>query len=137
MKKYELFQENVKRGDKITVVTSGSFGGIYAIPMTNESSSPSPHYYNCDEELNGVEIICTPKGKRTPYKLTIDYNAPFIVYKGFVKIDAESILYEKKGNVQISRYTMFDPRIFTDCLEKYPDEIIFTHFYEKRNDEAR
>lgn len=135
MKKYELFQENIKRGDKITVVTSGSFGGICVIPMTYDSSSPLPHYYNCAKELNGVEIICTPKGKRTHYKLTIDYNAPVIVYKGFVKIDAESIIYEKRGNVQISRYTMFDSRLFTDCLEKYPDDIIFSHFYEKLNND--
>lgn len=136
MKKYELFQENVKQGDKITVVTSGSFGGMCVIPMTYESSSPSPHYYNCDEELNGVELIGTPKGKRTLYKLTIDYNAPVIVYKGFVKIDAESIIYEKRGDVKISRYTMFDPRFFTDCLEKYPSDILFSHFYEKLNAES-
>lgn len=48
-----------------------------------------------------------------------------IVYKGFVKIDADSIVYEKKGNVQTSRYTMNDPRIFTDCLTKHPKDIIF------------
>lgn len=125
MKKYELFRENVKRGDKITVVTSGSLGGMCVIPMTYESGSPSPHYCNCGMELYGVEIICTPKGKRSPHKLTIDYITPLIVYKGFVKIDTDSIIYEKKGNVKISRYTMFDPRIFTDCLEKYPDAILF------------
>lgn len=125
MKKYKLFQENVKSGDKITVVTSGSMGGMCVIPMIYESSSPAPHYYNCPEELNGVKIICTPKGKRTLYKFTIYYNAPMIVYKGLVKIDAESIVYEKRGNVQISRYTMFDSRFFTDCLEKYPEDIIF------------
>lgn len=125
MKKYELFQKHIKRGDKITVVTSGYFGGMCVIPMVYDSSSPLPHYYNCGKELYGVEIICTPKGKRSLYKFSIDYNAPVIVYKGFVKIDADSIVYEKKGNVQTSRYTMFDSRFFTDCLEKYPNNIIF------------
>lgn len=125
MKKYELFQNHIKRGDKITVVTSGYFGGMCVIPMVYDRSSPLPHYNNCGKELYGVEIICTPKGKRSLYKFSIDYNAPVIVYKGFVKIDADSIVYEKKGNVQTSRYTMNDTRIFTDCLTKHPENIIF------------
>ncbi|MCM1061224.1 MAG: hypothetical protein NC452_13185 [Eubacterium sp.] len=34
MNKFNLFQENVKEGDKITVVVQGEFGGVSVIPMT-------------------------------------------------------------------------------------------------------
>lgn len=126
MNKTELFQKNVKEGDKITVVAQGEFGGLSVSQMTYIGSSPTPHYYNCPPEMNGVTLFFKPKGKRCAYKMTLEYSAPLIVYKGFVNIDADEIVFKKCGNAKMSRYGMHDPRYFTEVLEKYPNKVLFS-----------
>ncbi len=125
MKKYKMFQESVKEGDKITVVTQGSLGGVTVSQMVYIGSSPSDHYYNCPQDMCGVTLTFKPKGQRTYYKTTVDYITPLIVYSGYVDIDTDSIVFLTFGNAKISRYTMHDPRYFTEILEKYPKGVIF------------
>ncbi len=125
MKKFELFQKNVKEGDKITVVMQGSLGGVTVSQMVYISSSASEHYYNCPQDMCGVTLVFKPKGRRTTCKKTIDYDVPLIVYKGYTDIDVDSIMYLTCGNTKISRFGMFDSRYFTDILKKYPNGILF------------
>ncbi|CAB1251884.1 protein of unknown function [Ruminococcaceae bacterium BL-6] len=66
----------------------------------------------------------------------ISYNVPFAIYRGWVDIDTESIIYNIKpatdeqkaaGITQIreSKYTSFDPRNFKDLKKAYPAYLIF------------
>lgn len=126
MKKYNLFQENVKCGDKITVVTQGELGGISVSQMTYVDSAPAAHYYGCPEEMYGVTLLCKPKGRRRTYKMTLEYSVPLIVYKGYVNINAGEIVFKKCGNVEMSRYGMHDSRYFTDTLKAYPNSVLFS-----------
>lgn len=126
MKKFTLFQENVQEGEKITVVVQGEFGGVIVIQMTYIGSEAADHYYNCPSDMYGVQLFFKPKGKRKIYRTTISYSTPLIVYKGYVNIDAESIVYRQCGNSKISRYGMHDPRYFTDVLEKHPNSVLFS-----------
>lgn len=125
MKKYEMFWDRVKEGDKITVVTQGSLGGVTVSQMVYISSSPSDHYYNCPQDMRGVTLTFKPKGRRAHCKMTVDYITPLIVYSGYVDIDADGIVFLTCGNAKISRFGMHDPRYFTEILEKYPKGIIF------------
>lgn len=126
MKKFSLFQENVQEGEKITVVVQGEFGGVVAIQMTYIGSEAIAHYYNCPSDMYGGRLVFKPKGKRRAYETRIDYSVPLIVYKGYVNIDTESIVYRTCGNSKISRYGMHDPRYFTDVLKKYPNSVLFS-----------
>ena len=134
MTKFELFQENVKEGDKITVVSQGEFGGLSVSQMTYIGSTPAPPYYNCPPEMNGVKLMFKPKGKRRVYEMTLVFSAPLIVYKGFVNIDADEIVFKKCGNAKMSRYGMHDPRYFTETLEKYPNGILFSDIPNQEED---
>lgn len=134
MKKYKMFQESVREGDKITVVTQGSLGGVTVSKMVYISSFPADHYYNCPQDMCGVTLIFKPKGRRNACKVTVDYDVPLIVYRGYVDIDADSIVFLTCGDAKISRFGMHDLRYFTEILEKYPKDVIFCDF---PNTEAR
>lgn len=126
MNKFNLFQENVKEGDKITVVTQGAFGGVTVSQMTYISSTPAAHYYKCPQEMYGVTLLFKPKGRRNTYKMTLEYSVPLIVYKEYMSIDTDEIVYNKCGNAKMSRYGMHDSRFFTDTLKAYPNHVLFS-----------
>lgn len=126
MKKYNLFQENVKEGDKITVVTQGEFGGLFISQMTYIGSTPAEHYCGCPQEMYGVTLLFKPKRRRNTYKITLEHSTPLIVYKGYVSINADEIVFKKCGNAKMSRYGMHDSRYFTDTLKEYSENILFS-----------
>lgn len=126
MNKYNLFQENVKQGDKITVVSQGEFGGVCISQMTYLGSEAAANYCGCPQEMYGVMLLFKPKGRRRTYKMTLEYSAPLIVYKGYVNINVGDIVYKRCGNTEMSRYGMHDPRYFTETLERYPNGVLFS-----------
>lgn len=127
MKKFKLFEKNVKYFQKLTVVYGGEFGGLTAIQTTALNWTVLPHYYNCPENMNGVVLEHKPREKRSTRKLNISYNTPLVVYDGWLDIDTESIVYKKvRENVHESRYDMHSKQYFYDLLEQYPDGILFT-----------
>lgn len=127
MRKYNLFRENLKEGQRITIAMQGWVGGIWIIKTTYSGCEPAPHYVNCPEDKIGVKIVHKLKGKKNMCETTIDYISPIVVYDGWVDIDTESIIYENLGNGRkISRYAMTDRRMFDDLLAKYPDPVIFS-----------
>ena len=137
MGKYEqVANSGLKQGDKITLVAESEFGGMWAVQSVFDHAEISRHYQNCPESMYGVRIYHKPKGKRKLYASNISHNVPFAIYRGWVDIDTESIIYNIKplteedkavGIIQIreSKYGSFDPRYFTDLKKIYPDYLIF------------
>ncbi len=126
MKKYELFQ-NLKEGQKITIVSSNDFGFIYVIQTVYQSSRPHEHYVNCSESMVGVEILHTPKKKRSLYTTVIDYNVPLLVYDGWLDIKTDCLYKteEKNGTtITTSKYLSFDKRNFEEIKKHYSSGII-------------
>lgn len=134
MKKYNLFQENVKEGNKITVVSQGEFGGVCVSQMTYLGSEPAAYYCGCPQEMYGVALLFKPKGRRRTYKMTLEYSALLIVYKGYVNINVGDIVYKRCGNAKISRYGMHDSLYFTDTLKAYPNFVLFSDIPNKEEE---
>ena len=138
MGKYEqVINTGLKQGDKITLVSESEFGGMWAVQTVFDHAEISKHYQNCPESMYGVKICHRPKGKRKLYASNISYNVPFAIYKGWVDIDTENIVYNIKpltekekaaGITQIreSKYTAFDPCNFADLKKAYPDYLVFS-----------
>ncbi len=127
MKKYNLVKENLTEAQKITLAFQGDFGGIVAIQALYIRCEIAPHYANCDESLNGVKLIFKQKSKRTASCKTISYNVPLVIYNDWLEIDADTILYEDKGDgIKEGKYLAHDNQYFYDLIEKYPDNIIFS-----------
>lgn len=122
MKKYNLVNEALKEGQKITIVSTNSFGGLYVLQTEYKSCKPALHYQNCPENMIGVTIIHKPKRKRNLYQSTIDYNADLLIYNGWVDINTD-VLYniENKGGTEIkrSKYLSFDSRNFKEITSHY------------------
>ena len=122
MKKYNLVNEALTQGQKITIVSTNSWGGLYVLQTVYHSCKPALHYQNCPEDMIGVTIIHKPKRKRTFYQSTIDYNSEVIIYDGWVDVNTD-ILYDiehKDGAViRRSKYTCFDVRNFEDIVKHY------------------
>ena len=127
MKKYNLVNEALKEGQKITIVSTNSFGGLYVIQTVYNSCKPALHYQNCPDDKIGVTIVHKPKRKRSFFKTTIDYNADMIIYDGWVDINTD-VLYniERKDGVTIkhSKYTYFDVRNFEEIIKHYGKGVV-------------
>ena len=127
MRKYNLVNEALKEGQKITIVSTTEFGGLYVLQTVYHSCKPAFHYQNCPDDKIGVTIIHKPKRKKTYYQTKIDYNADFIIYNGWVNINTD-ILYdiERKNGYEIkhSKYTCFDVRNFEDIFHHYGEGIV-------------
>ena len=127
MKKFMLVNEALTEGQKITIVSTNSFGGLYVLQTVYHSCKPALHYQNCPESLIGVKITQKPKGKRNFYELTIDYNADLIIYDGWVNINTD-ILYdiENKNGYEIKKgkYLSFDVRNFEEIIHHYGAGIV-------------
>lgn len=130
MKKYNLVNNNLTEGQKITIVCTGGFGGMFVIQTTYSSCKPVSHYYNCPDSMCGVSIRHTPKGKRKLRQLAIGYDTSLVIYNGWHNIDADSIIYNTSdlgdGITQESKYTMHDNKYFADLLKIKPNGIICT-----------
>ena len=137
MGKYEqVINSGLRQGDKITLVSESEFGGMWAVQTVFDHAEQTKHYQNCPADMYGVKIYHKPKGKRKLYISNISYNVPFAIYRGWIDIDTESIVYNIKpateeqkavGITQIreSKYAAFDPLCFSDLKKIYPDYLIF------------
>jgi hypothetical protein len=117
MSMYTEFSK-LKEGQKITIIGLGEFGFPAKSLTTFHSVREKPHYYNCAANMYGVEIIHKPKGKRTHYKKSIDYNSGVLVYDGHVNIDIDSLINNIKEDknfvIKESKYPCFDKRYLQD-----------------------
>lgn len=127
MKKYNLVNEALKEGQKITIVSTNSWGGLYVLQTVYHSCKPALHYQNCPDDKIGVAILQKPKNKRKLYQVTIDYNSDLIIYDGWVDVNTD-ILYniEHKDGCEIkhSKYTCFDVRNFEEIAKHYGKGIV-------------
>lgn len=131
MKKFELVNSKLTKGQKITIVSGGEFGGLYAVQTIYESCKPNRHYQDCPESMMGVTILHTPKRKRKMYQTGISYNTPLVIYDGWIDIDTDNIMFDTleenaKCTVRQSKYTMFDNRYFEDLVNQYGKGIVMS-----------
>ena len=121
--------KNLKDGDKITLIAFNDFGFLGMTKTTFQSVTPKPHYQNCPANMYGVELIHKPKGKRTSYRKTIDYNNSVLIYEGWKDIDIDKIQYNYQDNIdpayayiRETKYCSFDKRYLKDItqVEKNP-----------------
>lgn len=127
MKKYELFND-IKKGQKITMVLQNAFGFISTIQTVFLGAAPNNHYQNCPENMIGAKILHRPKRKRNDYYTVIDYNADFMIYTGWQDITTDCIynieIRPDGTEIRKSKYTSFDKRNFEEIKRAFPDNII-------------
>ncbi len=137
MRKYELF-ENIKEGQKITIVSQNDFGFISIIQTVFLKAEPHSHYQNCPENMIGAKILHRPKRKRNNYYTVIAYNADVIVYDGWQNINTDCLYdTEVRPNgmeVKKSKYTSFDKRNFDEIKRAFPDNIIVDSLDDNRKE---
>ena len=131
VKKFELVNSALTKGQKITLVSGGEFGGLYAVQTVFDSCKPNRHYQDCPESMIGVTILHTPKHKRKMYQTGISYNTPLVIYDGWVDIDTDSLMYETLEEhddytLRKSKYLSFDNRYFTDLISQYGKGIVMS-----------
>jgi hypothetical protein len=136
MKKYNaVINSTLKQGQKITLVSQGEVGGFYSINTVYDHAEPSRHYQNCPNDMIGIKIFHTPKGKRNMRVSNISYNAPIIIYDGWIDIDRDKFMFNslpldnehKQAGIldmRQSKYTMFDDRYFSDIQSAFPNYIL-------------
>ena len=118
----------IAEGEEITIVSQGSFGGMWVRHSRFLGADPKPHYANCPVGMIGTVMTHKPKGKRSVYKTVFDFNTPVVIYRGWVDIDVEKLVYNtyRQDGVIIreSKYTAFDDTPFSDLIHAHPDYLI-------------
>ena len=106
---------------RYTIVTLGEFGFPLAQRVTFHSAKLTTYAQYSD----AVELIVTPRGKRSQYRMTL-YNKSFLIYAGWRELK-DSATYNREKNdfgvTMISRYACFDDRYITDIKTMWPDYI--------------
>ena len=121
--------ENIKEGQKITIVTSGNFGGISIVKTTFMNVTPEEYYVDCPADMVGIEIMHRPHRHRNTYILNMSYYSDFIVYDGWQDITTDCLYTtERRENgteIRRSKYRSFDKQNFEEIKKTFPDSILF------------
>lgn len=106
---------------RYTIVTLGEFGFPLAQRVTFHSAKLTTYAQYSD----AVELIVTPRAKRSQYRMTL-YNKSFLIYAGWRELKDSTTYNQEKhdfGVTMISRYASFDEKYITDIKAMWPDFI--------------
>ena len=106
-------------GEKVTIIKFSDFGFPILFHTVIQKVENKP-YAQYDESLI---IVHKPKRKRTLWKNIILPNESLLVYKGWINIDKDQLLYDtsKDENMIIrqSKYSSFDDQYLHDVISQY------------------
>ena len=122
--------------------------GKYTLVYVDDFGFPVAHkitlkgFYICEyaQYKDAVKIIYRGKGQRTDREMTL-YNKSIAIYKGWKDIP-ESITYETVKDdgytiIRKSRYTGFDARYFTDCVQYLGNPLLIWENFKVRESDGR
>ena len=133
MNKYEKVKSLcLEEGEQITVITRDDVGNIQCLQRKYHSVSEYIPYEDAPSERIGaiLKLINKVPDKRYYYRnVTAQYFQEIIIYKGWVEIDLDDIIYIKKENpkgelIRHLKYPSYVSTPFIEIAEKYPDNII-------------
>jgi hypothetical protein len=111
-------------GEKVTIVKFNDFGFpvVFNTVINKVENKPYAQYNEA------LWITHKPKRKRNLYRNIILPNESLLVYKGWINIDKEQLLYDtsKDDNMIIrqSKYSSFDDQYLHDVINQYGEPYI-------------
>ena len=123
MNKYLEFKNlNLDPMSPLTIIYRDELGNPKMFHCTIRSFEPL--------EPNGVKLEMWPRRRGTAKrKLEIPYYQELLIYKDFIEIDLNPIMYEiiekPEGSYRTLKYDNYTSKVFEDIIKAYPNPLIY------------